>query len=83
MLRRQSLDEALTELEQGLLAGAVRIVVSRDWWAGLSHQAQTDYQSRCQTLHVTLLADERMSPHFVEVSQATGDDPPLSSEFPI
>jgi hypothetical protein len=83
MLRRQSLDEALTELKQGLLPGTSRIVVSRDWWAGLSHQAQTDYRSRCQELRVALVADERMSPHYVEVSRAAADDPPLSSEFPI
>jgi hypothetical protein len=83
MLRRNSLEEALTELERGSLPGTVRISVNRSWWNGLPRRVQTDYQSRCETLRVRLVADEQMSTHFVEVSRESREDPPLSSEHPI
>ena len=83
MLRRHSLDEALAELERRLLPGTTRIAVSRGWWDGLSHNAQTTYQSRCAAVRVSLVADEHISAHFVEVSGASDNDPPLSSEHPI
>lgn len=83
MLRRHSLDEALTELERGLLAGTTRIAVSRAWWDRLSHGAQTTYRSRCAAVRVSLAADDKISLHFVEVSGASEEDPPLSSEHPI
>lgn len=83
MLRRHSLDEALAELERGLLPRTSRIAVSRDWWEKLSHGAQTTYKSRCAAARVTLVADENISAHFVEVSGASDEDPPLSSEHPV
>ena len=83
MLRRHSLDEALTELERGLLPGTTRIGVSRGWWDGLPHLAQTTYRSRCAAVRVSLVADEYISVHFVEVSGASDQDPPLTSEHPV
>src|SRR5579872_4281743 len=83
MLRRHSLDEALAELERGLLSGTTRIAVSRAWWDRLAHGAQTTYQSRCAGVRVSLAADDHISGHFVEVSGASDEDPPLSSEHPI
>lgn len=83
MLRRHSLEEALAELERGLLRGTERITVSRGWWDGLSHRAQATFQSRCAAVRVSLVADEHISVHFVEVSGASDEDPPLSSEHPI
>ena len=83
MLRRHSLEEALTELERGLIPGTTRIAVSRGWWDRLSHRAQTTYQSRCAAVRVSLVADDHISAHFVEVSGTSDEDPPLSSEYPI
>lgn len=83
MLRRHSLEEALAELEGGLLPGTRRVTVSRGWWDGLPHRAQTAYQARCKAVRVALVADEGISAHFVEVSGASEEDPPLSSEHPV
>lgn len=83
MLRRHSLDEALAELEGGLLPETRRIAVSRGWWDGLTHRAQTAYQMRCKAVRVSLVADDHISTHFVEVSGASEEDPPLSSEHPV
>ena len=83
MLRRHSLEEALTELERGQLPGTTRIAVSRGWWDKLTHLAQTTYQTRCKAARVALVADEHISVHFVEVSGASEEDPPLSSEHPV
>ena len=77
--RRNSLAQALDELEAGALAGASAIVVSRHSWEALSANERDAYRSRAERIGIELSADEAMSGHFVEVRG--GDDaPPLSTE---
>jgi hypothetical protein len=79
MRRRSSLDAALRDIDAGRLADVSRIVVSRQWWDGLSAAERDDYQRRCLRHRIELSADDRMSRHFVEVLSGPGE-PPLSSE---
>lgn len=78
MRRRESLEEALHDVEAGTLTGATRIVVSRTWWDALSDAERDEYHRRCLDQGVELSADDRISRHFVEV--VGRDDPPLSTE---
>jgi hypothetical protein len=79
MHRRDSLQSALLEIEEGSLADVSRIVVSRAWWEELSAADRQDYQQRCLRHTIELHADDRLSRHFVEVLGAA-DAPALSSE---
>jgi hypothetical protein len=74
-----SLDEALTAIDAGTAPGRCRVIVSWAWWDRLSEAERTAYHARCQSHSVRLLADHRISSHFVEVTPA--DEPPLSSEY--
>jgi len=77
--RRDTLSQALDELEAGALAGASIIVVSRDAWDALSAHEREAYLTRAERIGIELSADEAMSSHFVELRG--GDDaPPLSTE---
>jgi len=79
IVRRDTLSQALHEIEAGALAGASTIVVSRRWWEALSANERDAYRSRAQRIGIDLSADEEITAHFVEVRG--GDDvPPLSSE---
>lgn len=80
--RRPSLSVALTDIETGSVPAITRIAVNRDWWTMLPNETQTIYRKRCDALGVTLVADDRLSSHFVEMSGGP-DWPPLSSEQPI
>ncbi len=81
ILRRDSLAEALRDIEARELTGASTIVVSRGWWAGLSSNEQSAYRSRAQRAGVELRVDETISRHFVEVRG--GESGPLSTEHPM
>ncbi|GEM_PF-1581599 len=80
--RRQSLSVALSDIETGSVDAITRIAVNRSWWTMLPNETQTTYRRRCDALGVTLVVDDRLSPHFVEMSGGL-DGPPLSSEHPI
>ncbi len=77
--RRNSLHDALAEVEQGGLADVMTVVVSRSWWDSLSAQEQQSYSRRCAQRHIDLRVDDRLSTHFVEIIGGSGE-PPLSSE---
>lgn len=79
-VRRNSLSQALDEIESGALA-ARTVVVSRRAWDALSRPEQDTYRRRAARLGVELRADELMSSHFVEVREQ--DEPPLSTEHPM
>jgi hypothetical protein len=82
IVRRDSLPDALSQVEAKILSGAAIIVVSRPWWDGLSAREQSAYRSRAAQAGVELRVDEAISSHYVEVR---GDDegPPLSTESPM
>jgi hypothetical protein len=82
IIRRDTLEQALGEVESGTLSGASSIVVSRNWWEHLSTGEQDAYRRRAARATIELRADETMSSHFVEVR--SGDEsPPLSTERPM
>ncbi len=77
--RRDTLEQALGEIETEALAGASTVVVNLAWWEGRSVPEQEEYRRRAERAGIELLADDRLSSHYVEVR---GDDegPPLSTE---
>jgi hypothetical protein len=79
--RYHSLEEALAAIEGGAAVGNCRLVVSWTWWDALSEAERDAYRARCDAIRVRLIADHRISRHFVEVS--TTDEPPLSSEHRV
>jgi hypothetical protein len=76
--RRNSLQQALGDLEAGVLENVAAIVVNRGWWEALAGDVQDSYYKRCAQRGVELRADSRLSPHFVEVIGES--EPPLSTE---
>jgi hypothetical protein len=79
--RRNSLEEALGEIEAERLSGASTIVVNLQWWTGLSVAEQEAYRLRADRAHIELVADDELSSH-VEV-RGTDEGPPLTSERPV
>ena len=77
--RRTTLQEALHEIESGILDGVTAIVVNGEWWQSLPTATQSDYRRRCERSGVVLRADANLSRHFVELASDAGE-PPLSSE---
>ena len=80
--RRDTLEQALSEVEAHVLSGASTVVVSRGWWDTLSSTERDGYRGRAARVGLELRADDRLSSHFVEVR---GDDegPGLSTERPM
>ena len=78
MLRYHSIEDALTAVGAAAAVSGCRLVVSWEWWDALPEADRQAYRVRCEALNVRLLADHRISRHFVEVSDA--DEPRLSSE---
>jgi hypothetical protein len=82
IVRRDSLAEALSEVERQTLSGASIIVVSRPWWDGLSAGEQSGFRRRAARSAVELRVDQDISSHFVEV-RGSDEGPPLSTESPM
>jgi hypothetical protein len=82
IVRRDTLSQALEELEAGTLAGASTIGVSRRWWEALSANERDAYRSRAERIGIELSADEEIPAHFVEV-RGGEDAPPLSTEHHV
>lgn len=80
--RRDTLEQALREVEAKVLRGAATIVVSRAWWDALSPHERDGYHRRAERAGLKLHADDAISAHFVEV-RGGDEGPPLSSELPI
>jgi hypothetical protein len=79
ILRRESLTQALDDLEAGKLAGISTLIVSRRWWDTLSLRERSTFRARASRAGVTLRADSAMSGHFVEARDGDAG-PPLSTE---
>jgi hypothetical protein len=80
--RRDSLTQALGEVEARSLIDASTIVVSRRWWDSLSPHEKDEYRSRATRAGVELRVDEAISNHFVEI-RGGEEGPPLSTEHPM
>lgn len=80
--RRDSLDQALDEIQAHELSGATTIVLSRRMWAGLSTKEQDAYRARADRAGVELRADDALTGHYVEV-RGREDGPSLSTEQPV
>jgi hypothetical protein len=65
--RRDSLEEALGEIEADRLGGASTIIVNLQWWTGLSTAEQESYRLRSDRAQIALVADDRLASHYVEV----------------
>ena len=82
IIRRDTLSQALDELQAGALKGAAIIVVSRSWWEALSVNERDVYRARAERIGIELRVDDVMTSHFVEV-RAGDTEPPLSTEHPM
>jgi len=82
MMRRDSLDSALLEIERGDLARVSSIVFGRAWWEQLSRAEQTGFRKRAKEARVNLRSDSLLGNHFVEVRGPSRDDIGLSTERP-
>ena len=80
--RRDTLVQALHDLEAGDLPNAETVIVSRDWWDTLSTTEQTSFHTRAERAGVTLSVDDQLSGHYVEVRGGPSDQR-LSGEHPI
>jgi uncharacterized protein (DUF934 family) len=80
--RRDSLTDALDDIEAGRLTDASTIVINLNWWQELSVAEQERFRHRAERAAVDLRADEALSSHFVEV-RGGDEGPPLSSERPM
>lgn len=82
IVRRDSLEAALGEIEAGALRDTSCIVFSRRWWERLPKTDQLAYRRRAQAARVSLRSDSLMKHHFVEVRGRVREQPGLSSEQP-
>ena len=67
LIRRDTLQQALSEIEGGTIVGADTVVVARERWDALSVREQDGYRQRAAAAGVTLRADMDLGVHFVEV----------------
>lgn len=70
LLRRDSLDAALADIEGGTLAESTSIVFSRKWWEALSESQQRTFNKRAKRAGVALTSDSVLGNHFVEVRRS-------------
>jgi hypothetical protein len=82
VIRRDTLEQALGEIEAHALTGVSTVVVNRHWWDALSARERYAYRERAERAAVELRADDSLSRHFVEV-RGGDEGPPLSSERPM
>jgi len=82
MVRRDSLDGALQEIEGGTLSRVSSIVFGRAWWDGLSLADQRSFRRRAKAARVSLRSDSLLGNHFVEVRGPSRGDVGLSTERP-
>lgn len=82
IVRRDSLDEALSELEHGRLTGTSTIVFGRVWWEQLTRPDQASYRKRARAVRVNLRSDSMLGTHFVEVRGPSRGEQGLSTERP-
>jgi hypothetical protein len=82
MVRRDSLDAALEQIEAGTLPNTSSIVFGRVWWEALSAPQRTAYRKRAKRARVNLRSDSMLGNHFVEVRGRSRDELGVSTERP-
>jgi two-component system chemotaxis response regulator CheY len=80
IVRRDSLEAALLDLENGVLKGSSSIIFARTWWEQLTATRQTSFRKRAKRAGVSLRSDSLLSDHFVEVRGQGADTERLSTE---
>ncbi len=80
IVRRDSLEHALADVESGELRRASAIVFSRTWWQDLPRAQHNGFAKRAKQAGVKLRSDSMLGGHFVEV-RGTPDES-LSTERP-
>jgi len=80
--RRDTLEQALGEVEAKSLSGVSTIVVNGRWWNELSTREREGYRTRAERTAIELRADDKLSSHFVEL-RGGEEGPPLSTEHPM
>lgn len=82
LMRRDSLDAALTEIEQGTLESRCSIVFGRQWWQSLAAADRMAYRLRAKALRVSLRSDSEIGNHFVEIRGRLRPELALRTEQP-
>ena len=82
IVRRDSLDLALNELEKGTLPGTSSIVFARVWWQQQTTEQQTAYRRRAKAAHVSLRSDSTLRNQLVEVRGPARVQPGHATERP-
>lgn len=82
LMRRDSLNDALNDIEDGHLSESSCIIFGRKWWQSLSSGERMSYRSRAKAVRVSLRSDSQMANHYVEVRGKYRSDLSLSSEQP-
>ena len=82
IVRRDSLDLALAEVEAGKLSDTSSIVFGRGWWQELPRAQQSAFRKRAKQARISLRSDSLMKSHFVEIRGNSRSEVGLSSEQP-
>lgn len=82
IVRRDSLDAALAEVEAGQLTDTSSIVFGRGWWQELPKTQQSAFRKRAKQARISLRSDSLMNNHFVEIRGALRSEVGLSTEQP-
>jgi hypothetical protein len=82
LTRRDNLEAALTDIETERLVGVSAIVVNLQWWSNLAAAQQEAYKLRADRAGIAVIADDRLSSHYVEV-RGVDEGPPVSTERPV
>jgi CheY-like chemotaxis protein len=82
LLRRNSLEDALSEIERGALTESSCIVFGRSWWQSLTAAERMAYRTRAKAVRVSLRSDSVIGSHYVEVRGRFRPGLGLSTERP-
>lgn len=82
LLRRDSLDGALSEIEHGALLDTACIVFDRAWWQSLTSAERLEFRTRAKAVRVSLRSDSAIGGHYVEVRGRFEPSVGVSTERP-
>lgn len=82
LLRRDSLDHALDDIERGTLTESSCIVFGRGWWQSLTTAERAAYRRRAKGARVSLRSDSVIGSHYVEVRGKYRPELGLATERP-